>query len=310
MQSVNPQYFEEERPRFTWVRGQRCRVVMEPPLREPNAFVPITDLPPPLPTAVYGDDLLRRKIFEEEHPVLVCEGTGATYKPLTDTPDAYLRFAAVTLLPKSDKEGEEAVVWFVQHYGLPRSPEPFRARGSAGLPLDMFLDDRAALGFTVRRLSATSRAEHRGEFKALRALFRDNPPEEPLDGLGSDGTLLFYAKHYLAVMLNKHLVGVRLAPIVDIMGLVNEIKTRQGRRSTNPPPVRILPQYTCDSLLTAMWLQLYFAATERRIINVRCRGCGRPFEAKDSRQEYCDADCRHATNQRNYYQRQKEKGAP
>ncbi len=104
------------------------------------------------------------------------------------------------------------------------------------------------------------------------------------------------AKIIAMLELNKHLHGVTLAPTVDLWHPIR----------TQAPPIRILPQYTCDSLLTAMWLQAYIAATERRIVRGHCKGCGRPFEARDKRQEYCDKYCRHATNQRDHYRRKKQ----
>lgn len=316
MQSAYNQDFEQEVPRLTWIRGHRYRVVTEPELREPG-LVPIRDLPPPLPEDVYENDVLRTRILEQEHPVLVGKGKGEKYEPLADEPEAYLKFAAVTLPPfaavtlppRSDKECEEAAVRFAEGYGLPRDAEPFRARGSAGLPLDMFLSDSVALAFAVRELTAATSAELRGDFRELRALYQERPQEE-MSGLGPDGTLLFHAKYHLTVALNEHLAGVRLSPVPDISGLLKEARRNLGGRRISPPSVRILQRYSCDSLLTAMWLQVYFAATEPRIVRLHCKGCGQPFEAKDIRQEYCERYCRHAANQRSYYRRQGGKEKP
>ena len=254
--------------------------------------------------------MLRKSMFEEEHRVLVCEGTGDRYEPLADAPDAYVKFADLTLNLRSDKELEEAAVRFVERYGLPRDAEPFRARGSAGLPLDMFLYDGIDLRLVVRDLAATTAAEQGGDYRALRGLFEESPPEEEMSGLGPDGTLLFLAKCRMTEALTRHLAGVRLSPVPDISGLLKEARRNLAGRRIGPPSVRILPGYSCDSLLTAMWLQVYFAATERRIVRLHCKGCGQPFEAKDIRQEYCNRYCRHAANQRSYYRRQGGKEKP
>ena len=41
---------------------------------------------------------------------------------------------------------------------------------------------------------------------------------------------------------------------------------------------------------------------------LKCQGCGVEFETIDPRQRYCEPRCRHATNQRAFYNRGKEGG--
>lgn len=306
MQSVSNQILEYEAPRFTWVREQRCRLVVEPPLRllRGRTETPLlSTMPVPLDA---GEDV-RRMIYDEEHLVLACKGKGREYEPLADAPDAYVKFAAIALLTANDKEVEEAAVWFVERYGLPRSAEPFLASGGAGLPFDLFCWDAAGVGIMVKLLGAASKAEREGDFRGLRDFFPAENRTAEISDLDPDGTLLLRAKGTLAARLNEQLGGVRLSPVPDVKGLIEGALTRQRSRKSSPPSVRILPQYTCDSLLTAMWLQVYFAATERRIVRARCKGCSRPFEAEDPRQEYCDRHCRHATNQRAFYLREKKR---
>ena len=292
MQSVNTQLFEYEAPRFTWRRGQKCRVVLRPPL-----------------IRVANDEGAYPALEKEEHLALLCEGEGEEYEPLFDEPDVYLKFARVAraaLSAPSDNELSDLVVEFAEGFGMPFDAEDYGYLGyyfndeddygveDPGLPLAMFRGEASRLSNAVGLLSAASEAEHGGNYRPLRAIIGSEQGWD-LSKVGKSVSLLMLSKISLVTLFQKHLGGVRLSPKVDFEGLFDR------------SPGRMLPAYTCDNLLTAMWLQVYFAATERRIVRERCKGCGRPFEAKDQRQQYCDPYCRRATNQRNYYSREKRK---
>ena len=48
------------------------------------------------------------------------------------------------------------------------------------------------------------------------------------------------------------------------------------------PKPSIFPYYTCDSLLVALWLQLFDDVTHGRLIRDRCDGCGKAVQARGS----------------------------
>lgn len=308
IQSGYHQLFEYEAPRFTWWRGQQCRVVLEPALE-----VGPDDFSSEEVNRVLSDDSsseeVKRVLLEEEHPVLVCKGEDEDYQPLVDEPDAYLRFARMATVPlsaSSDGELADGIVEFAERFGVPCDAEGHRFYESLGLPLALFRWEAIQIAAAIGLLSAISEAEHDGDWRPLRKLI---PPERRVDfrGVNRGDSLLFVSRLGLCFDFHKRLKGVRLYPFVRLPGLLG--RRLDQRRGAGPDLASggIVPQYTCDDLLTAMWLQVYFAATERRIVRERCKGCGRPFEAKDQRQQYCDPYCRRATNQRNYYSREKRK---
>ena len=327
-----------EAPQFTWVRGRRCSVVREPidsvidrwsrdrqEPEEPGAGEPPNGL-----ANVSSYALRQNRVPEDASTVLspaqvnrppevlVCEGEGENYDPLVDAPRAYLEFVAVgrrgPRIPANQRDREDkattqekwieeftaawpdiqaAAVRFVEAYGLPR-PGRLGFESYVGLPLFYLHEEAQVMAHVVDLLAATSRAEREGDYRALAMLSEGTGKET--GSLSTEEVWLFLAKFNIVRQLRMHLKGVGLAPSVDWERL----------RRSRGEPVPIVPRYTCESLLSAMWLQAYFAATERRIVRGQCKGCGRPFEARDKRQEYCDKYCRHAKNQRDHYRRKKQ----
>jgi hypothetical protein len=308
----NVTLMDYETPDFTWVRGQACRIVEEPPLdlfgrssspASKDALVASVDHPPLLPLPVYEGDL-SRLIGHEKHPVLVCDGEGEEYHPLAEEPEAWLRFAAAGLVYSNAKEERDAAVAFVHRYGLPRRADPFIEHGGLGLPLDLFLQDAVSIRMAFDHLGAVSKAEQGGDYKPLEELLQARRLQE-FALLSRNNSLLFHGKYALIVLLNEHLSGVRLSPTVDLLPWIQKARAQSTDEKAESWPLPILPRYSCENLLSAMWLQVYFTATERRLIRDHCKGCGRAFEARDKRQEFCDPSCRNATKQRAYYRRQK-----
>lgn len=302
-----------EAPKFLWTRGRRCTVVQEPvetiraePFPPNPEVAEANEIPAKLANVERYVRTHQESDYRARRPpeVLVCVGEGEEYEPLMDAPRAYLDFAAigskgpepgggerrawVRRLVSAWPDIEKASVGFVELYGLPR-PGSLGWESDVGLPLFYFYLEARQVAATVDVLNATSRAEREGDFSAFPRLY-------PRTSIGmhrvkKQAELLLRAKLHLVEQLNVHLQGVRLAPFID-----SALPTRRWAGL-----IRVLPQYTCDTLLTAMWLQVYIAATERRIVRAHCKGCGDPFEAKDTRQEYCGLSCRKAKNQRDYY---------
>jgi hypothetical protein len=321
-----------EVPRFAWVRGRMCSVIHESIDSVRERWIK-EGLAPPRASGdlalrnanVSQDAVPHRLLAGESRPVphenrppevLVCEGEGEEYHPLEDAPKAYLTYASIGRLgsrppvwpavaesQRSERECEElAEAWpaiervavrFVETFGLPR-PGLLGLESYAGVPLIDFYMEAYDMAVAVDILAVASAAEHQGDYSGLEQRFGGS--KRKASHCKAEFEWLAEAKLMLIWLIRPHLGEVRLDPTIDVKSFF---------RGT--PPIPLVPAYTCDSLLTAMWLQVYFAATERRIVRERCKGCGNPFEARDKRQEYCDKWCRHATNQRDHYRRTRER---
>ena len=330
-QGLDLSLMNSEAPRFKWVRGRKCSIVHESVdsvrerwIKEGLAAPRASDDVALRNANVSGHAVPHRRFAGESRPVphenrppevLVCEEEGEEYHPLEDAPNAYLAYASIGRMGSSPPEWgvvsegqsseresqrladtwrdiERVAVRFVETFGLPR-PGRLGLESYTGVPLIYFYEEAHDMAVAVDLLAVASAAEHEGDYSGLAARFgrikRETSP------FTAEFDWLMQAKLALMWLLRLHLGGVTLAPTIDGDAIV---------RGT--PPIRLLPEYTCDSVLTAMWLQFYMAATERRIVKAHCKGCGNPFEARDKRQEYCDKWCRHATNQRDHYRRQKQ----
>ena len=69
---------------------------------------------------------------------------------------------------------------------------------------------------------------------------------------------------------------------------------------------RLVASYTCDSLLTAMWVQLHEALAGGKTWK-RCKGCGRSFTQTRQGQKFHDKDCRNRYHVRAATLRAKER---
>lgn len=292
-----------EAPLFRWTKGQSCEIVRSKPLSFGG------DLGPLIPPAFLEPRL--RETVGKEHAVLVCAGEGEKYEPLQDEPSAYLHFAATFLVARSEQEAHHKAAQFVTRFGLPRQEQAFEdAYGQPSVPVESFLLDAARIADAVRLLVACERAERDGDvgqLEELVPLLRSSKDSLASPVLGHTGSLMLEAMLWLSETLTRELSRVRLVPLPDVTTMLDAaMRLQPGEGQIPLSTISLKPGFTCDDLLAAMWLQVYLAATEQRLVSLRCKGCRRPFEAKDRRQEYCDKWCRHATNQRSYYKREKE----
>jgi len=255
----------------------------------------------------------RRADLFSKHEAILCDGDAEKYEPLKDEPTAYLEFGRACSLSRDEADFTERAVEFVKRFGLPwRLPACDERYGTPGIPLESFRADGQELSRAIELLIASNEVQRGGDSIKLAAVLDQGRGREVAhvlaETLGRNAALVAGAVDELSLTLTWHLQGIRLLPLLDIKTLLDYAMSGKSRRGHFPPSVvRLGPQYACDSLLSAMWLQVYVAATEQRIVRGRCKGCARPFEAKDRRQQYCDAHCRHATNQRSYYYSEKEK---
>lgn len=228
---------------------------------------------------------------ETEHYVM--EGDGEDYEPLRDTPEAYLAFAGISGCydpyseePITDKDFAETrrkEAAFIYNFGLPTGI------GSAGDSDDIwnpprggvqaFSEAQSKMALTVQIASALLAYELDDDDYEIRRIARK---------VGKQAwdlkrfTLGYWA--VLAQSASNQLTGVHLVPQMVI--------------ADGKP--KLAPFYTCDTLLTAMWLQLFDALSTRKLIRWRCQGCNNPFIAPDRRKKYCKPKCRQATGQRRY----------
>lgn len=281
---------------FAWARGRKCHIVREDPLQPETSTVTIHNFETatwPRPQLQHANVAQHTSSVELNWPnrwpeVLVCEGEGEIYFPLDVAPNAYLRFANLgrpgwTESPSKSKRSSECLA-FVEEFGLPR-PGNSTLESHVGLPVSSLLWDANRMHSAVEFLVAVSAALHDGDFSRLQ---RWNHSER------SDNGLLFEAQMQIWKLCDDKLRGVRPAPLLQF-----------EPTASNPLAATLTPGYSCDDLLSAMWLQFYLAATEHRIVRPRCKGCFLQFEAKDRRQQYCDRYCQRANAQRDYYRRSK-----
>ena len=91
-----------------------------------------------------------------------------------------------------------------------------------------------------------------------------------------------------------------------------DVMTESNRRLSGANPCfrliegRLVPSYTCDNLLTAMWLQFHEALAGGKTWQ-RCKGCGRSFTQTRQGQKFHDKDCRNRYHVRMYAQKSKER---
>ena len=299
MQSVPNQFLGllGEQPAFRWARYEECQLAKLPPVPpSPRILDMLLTYPRPL-------DLPSVDLFSA-HEAILCGGKPEKYEPLKDEPNLYLKFADTYC--GDDAEFGKRAVTFVRCYGLPRHVPVCEERyGCPGLPLDTFGSDVQAMSRAVKLLAAVDQVRRGGDSRELSSLVERRPgatTDRLASTMGTRAALVLQSMLELTNALSVELDGVRLLPMPDVATLLDHAMSGKSRKGGFPSSIlRILPQYTCDSLRAAMWLQVYVAATEQRIVRGRCKGCGQPFEAKDRRQVYCDPYCRHAANQRSYY---------
>jgi hypothetical protein len=169
--------------------------------------------------------------------------------------------------------------------------------------LTAFLQAAAALSDAVDVAAGIHLAE-RGDYRFLRtALAGLFPGGTPHDNMrlrrlpqSPDVLDLVWAQSELRRAFEEGLAGVKLYPFMK--GFEDTMRT--GR-----PETRLAPRYTCESLLSAMWLQLYQAVMGARAPR-QCLGCGRMFESGDPRRVFHNYDCKHKTMQAAYRRRQRQ----
>lgn len=69
---------------------------------------------------------------------------------------------------------------------------------------------------------------------------------------------------------------------------------------------RLVPSYTCDNLLTAMWLQFYDSLAGGKTWQ-QCKGCGRSFTQTRQGQKFHDKDCRNRYHVRMFAEKSKKR---
>lgn len=70
---------------------------------------------------------------------------------------------------------------------------------------------------------------------------------------------------------------------------------------------RLVRAYTCDTLLTAMWLQVYEALAQGKPWRL-CEGCGRLFTQSRRGQKFHDSGCRNRYHVRQWTERHRKGG--
>lgn len=248
---------------------------------------------------------------------LVTRGSaGFEYDPIADSPEAYLAFARLRddVFTSSHPAYEARIAnqWralskFVDRYGAPIMVSPLH-RGGWGFPLEAAMDEALVLAIAVCCYQYLAESDqvaserypeserHREKLKGyMRWVQSAGSPRLPRVGRAgyiqleysdfdtSEGFLK--AQEWLQLAMNLYLLGVH--PELDY-----------------GPQGLWLPRYRYDTLVNAMWLQLYQAVLRDSILR-QCEGCEALFEAKRSDQVYHDAYCRSAVNARRTYWRKK-----
>lgn len=75
-----------------------------------------------------------------------------------------------------------------------------------------------------------------------------------------------------------------------------------------PDHGRLVPAFSCNDLLSAMWLQFYESMAAGKTWRL-CKGCGRLFTLTDPRQEYHDVPCRNRSHARRFGKKSRGKKA-
>jgi hypothetical protein len=215
------------------------------------------------------------------------------YSPLEAEPYLYLRFGDLTRLSFEDVDAfNAAAVDFTFKYGLledrpipklfPSDPDP-----APSYPLERFFEKAVSMETAVLLLTAISRAREDNDYSGfadLDKVYRKRGTK-PLLSDYTTQDLPAAAWRALAVIITAEIGTVGLAAL--------------------PLTAGIIPMYICTSLLSAMWVQIFQAAVNQRIVRI-CPGCNRSFDSEDPRQRYHDKSCRKAANSREHYRRLKE----
>ncbi len=276
-------------PQLTWRKHEIVTVELEPRMFHPRTI-------PGLGRQT-EDDWRRTKAFSESSAgrelFVVVSGDATEYSPLEEHPRLFLEFASVGEMWGRDwRLGQEALVKFVQQFGLPRGPlldvSPDGEQVPATVPRRCELvelgEEAIEMYFSVLFLDAIMAARTDGDLTKFESL------REIVDGFPDGGEAIWPRRAWsvVAMLLRRRLAGtnqVILFPFSNGDG--------------------ITPYFACTSLSAGLWLQAYYAALQGRFVRAACKGCGRPFDARDSRQRYCDRFCRNASNQRALYKRKR-----
>lgn len=220
-----------------------------------------------------------RELIDRLH--VVASGSAETYEPFRQAPDAWRSFAGITMeriaegTDLSDGEIEQRVVRFVREYGLPR---PTMLVEPDYQQLIEVVRESWALALGIRAYSAIKT----DSLNELREWIRHYRAVGEIRGFANDNDFRRTLWRWLAASLREHIQGVKLLP---------HYSDQEGK---------VVPYWTCDSLLTAMWQQFYNFLVEGAVIRLRCKGCSRPYIPKDPRAQYCEPSCRNAANQRTW----------
>ena len=217
------------------------------------------------------------------------------YRPLAEIPHLYEEFAAVGkkvmeawLVVKQLKKKDLPMVTGFGNYDWAATPARFPEAGYAAyIPALQrqalrFVQDYGPLDFPA-----------------------PTPQGAPLPDFLIEATAL-YVTMTVAQGLQDADIQQPEEGLLTAQGLARELNSRLS--GVNPcvrlDELQLVPSFTCDSLLTAMWLQFYEALAQGRSWR-HCKGCKRLFTQGRAGQEFHDSGCRNRYHVRRFAHKDK-----